>query len=136
MVLFALPSNRILSLPSQLLDCRRPLESRKPTPEEQATGILPYRSYLPIYSQSIISYNQSIAGVDEILVTDTEMESTSLIFSYGLDWFFTQLTPQSFDMLNEDFNLPFLILTISAVATGIPLAKNYYKKKRINDAWE
>jgi hypothetical protein len=137
MVLFGLTSNRVLGLPQQFLDTRRALAARKPTPEEQASGILPYRSYLPFSTQSMISYTNSIHRIRDIIVTDTEMESTSLILCYGLDLFFTQVSPsQSFDLLNEDFNLPFLIATVTLVAVGVVVSHYLSQKKRLSLDWQ
>jgi len=77
----SLPTGGLLELPKAFLDPRRPI---KPTPEHQEEGLIPYVPELPIPSEALINYNKTIFGVKGIQTSPTSLESTSLVFAYGL----------------------------------------------------
>ncbi|VDK28866.1 unnamed protein product [Anisakis simplex] len=65
------------------------------------------------------------------------MESTSLMFAYGLDLFFARLTPSgTFDILKDDFDH----LLISVVLVGFVIAsvicKKLGKNHTLKQAWQ
>ena len=68
-------------MPRQFLNPRRPI---KPSPETQEEGLIPYIPELPVPSEALINYNQTVFGVRGIHVSPTSLESTSLVFVYGL----------------------------------------------------
>jgi hypothetical protein len=41
-----------------------------------------------------------------------------------------------FDLLNEDFDKPFLCLTVLGVACALYFSKFYADKKRLNQQWK
>uniref|UniRef100_A0A914HS65 ER membrane protein complex subunit 1 n=1 Tax=Globodera rostochiensis TaxID=31243 RepID=A0A914HS65_GLORO len=46
----------------------------------------------------------------EIRTTPSGLETTSLVFAYGIDLFYTRVTPSgTFDILKDDFDLLFLL---------------------------
>jgi hypothetical protein len=94
-----LNSGQVLAVAKHFLDPRRPvLEPDTP----RAEGVIPYMKELPSEPLAIISYNQSIANIKGIATASTLLESTSMVFVYGIDLFFTRVTPsQPFDLLNE-----------------------------------
>jgi len=47
-------------------------------------GIIPYIPELPVSSEAIINYNQSVYNVAGIHTSPAGLESTSLVLSYGL----------------------------------------------------
>lgn len=70
-----------MDLPRAFLDPRRPI---KPTQEHAEEGLIPYVPELPIPSEAMINYNQTIMAVKGIETSPTALESTSLVFAYGL----------------------------------------------------
>lgn len=134
--IFALSSNQVLGVPRSLLNPRRGF-SRTPTSEEKAAGLLPYNPVIPFSPQNMLSHVNPINHVRYIISSHTEMESTSLVLAYGLDMMVTQVAPaEKFDVLNEDFNLPFLLATVSAVAIGIIVSGHFASKKSLALKWE
>ena len=79
--LVALSFGGILELPRAFLDPRRPLN---PTLEEREEGLIPYIPELPIPSEGIINYNQTLTAISGIQTATTNLESTCLLFAYGL----------------------------------------------------
>ena len=46
-----------------------------------------------------------VAKIRKVMTSPALLESTSLVFAYGLDLFFTRVAPSNtFDVLSESFN--------------------------------
>eukprot|EP00474_Spongospora_subterranea_P009793 CRZ10251.1 hypothetical protein [Spongospora subterranea] len=85
---------------------------------------------------SIINYNSSIGRLSSIIASPTELESASVVAGYGLDIFVTRVHPSgSFDILDPDFNLPFLLATVAIVGTGILFAAQMVNTKHVSSVW-
>lgn len=139
-VLFHLSNGQILSLDKSILDARRP-SLENVTAEDKMQNLLPYNSILPVSDSSIISQNNimsTASGKSKIIVTPTELESTSLVLalsSAGLSVF--RLTPSGlFDSINDkEFKYTGLVgclVTLSAVCAGLWWAKGV---KRVKAGW-
>lgn len=77
----ALSSGSIVEMPWHLLDPRRPvLGSNQPREE----GTIPYLPELPLSSESVINYNQSLGRIEGIYTAPSGLESTCLVVAYGL----------------------------------------------------
>lgn len=128
--LAALSSGQILHIPRPLLDPRRPLED--PTPQLQAEGLVPYSREILADPLMMASYNITVANPKRFAVSHALLESTCLVLAYGLDLFFTRLTPaDAFDMLSPDFNYLFLVLTVSLAGLAIPISR-FLANRRLN----
>ncbi|KAJ6219092.1 hypothetical protein RDWZM_004904 [Blomia tropicalis] len=133
-ILISLPTGGLLELPRAFLDPRRPI---KPSPESQEEGLIPYTPELPIPSEAMINYNQTIFGVKGITTSPTSLESTSLVFAYGLDIFFTRVTPsKTFDILKDDFDFWLIAAVLVALIVFSYLAKMLASRKSLNAAWK
>jgi len=99
-------------------------------------GLVQYAAELPNNPILTLSYNQTISNIRGIQASDALLESTSLVFVYGLDVFFTRVMPsRTFDMLGEDFNYPFLVATVSIVAALLLTSQSFASRKMLNSAW-
>jgi hypothetical protein len=84
----ALANGGILEIPWVFVDPRRPVTV---TPEMREEGLIPYVPELPMPSESIINYNQTVQRVKGIHTAPSGLESTCLVLVYGLgmvvvDW--------------------------------------------------
>lgn len=70
-----------MELPWAYLDPRRTMIV---TQEMREEGVVPYMPELPIPSEAIINHNQSVSEVRGIHTAPSGLESTSLLFVYGL----------------------------------------------------
>ncbi|RWS21769.1 hypothetical protein B4U80_04341 [Leptotrombidium deliense] len=133
-LLIALPSGGILELPKAFVDPRRPIH---PTPEHREEGLIPYVPELPIPSEGIINYNKSLVNVRDIVTAPSSLESTCLVFAYGLDIFYTRVTPsKTFDILKDDFD-HWLIAGVLLILVGLSyFSKWLAAKKSLNNAWK
>ncbi|KAJ2745874.1 hypothetical protein GGI20_001820 [Coemansia sp. BCRC 34301] len=133
-VLFGLSSGKLLSLPDQLFDPRRP--KGPPTKDEQAEGLMPYMPSLALDPKRVLSHRNIVAGIAHIKSAPTHLESTSLVASYGLDLFFTRTSPSgTFDQLSPSFSKVNLVVTTLALVVGCLLGGPMVRRKLTNQAW-
>lgn len=119
-ILAMLPfSHAIISIPKALVDPRRP-NGRDPTPAEVEEGLLRRTAVLDFDPKWILSHRREVVGVNKIITIPALLESTSLVFGYGLDIFGTRVTPSmAFDMLGQEFAKRQLVLTVLALGIGV-----------------
>ena len=111
-LLFATAGGRVVSVDARVFDPRRPLSAAL-SEEQRAEELMAYHPEIAFPSRSLLSYNLSLTGLAQLVTSPTLVESTSLIFAYGLDLFSTRFAPaQQFDLLQSEFNKPLLILTV------------------------
>lgn len=133
-VLFGLTNNQIYGVSRRMLDVRRPRD--KPTKEAQEEQLIPYGP-IPDERKMYASYSLEILGMNTIITAPALLESTSLVFAYGLDTFFTYRAPsRQFDVLSEDFNKSQLLLTIVGLVVGIMMTGPMVRRKRVNALWK
>ncbi|KAF7343647.1 hypothetical protein MSAN_01985600 [Mycena sanguinolenta] len=107
---------------------------RKPTAEEQQEEqLIQYDILIPEDPRRTISHTYEIAQTRYIITSTALLESTSLVFAYGLDLFFTRVAPSN--TLNKNFNKAQLVLTVSGLALGIVIAKPVVRRKRLRERW-
>lgn len=126
--------NSIQSIPRRLLNPRRP--KYKPTSEEQEEMLVQYDAVLPDDARLVLSHNYEVANARRIITSPSLLESTSLIFVYGLDLFFTRIAPSgTFDVLSENFNKVQLVLTVAGLGIAIMVTKPMVRRKRLRERW-
>lgn len=142
-ILIALTSGGILSLPKIFLDPRRAsfanskYASSAAAMEEGGVYLPPYIPELPIPSEGIINYNQSVVDVNRIYVGSSSLESTSLLFITGLDIYYTRVTPsKTFDILKDDFDNLLIIIVLTALLLFSIATKYLASRKTLNAAWK
>ncbi|KAF8211092.1 hypothetical protein K438DRAFT_1808794 [Mycena galopus ATCC 62051] len=135
-IIVATTNNKIHAIPRRFLNPRRP-QGRKPTAEEQQEEqLIPYDVLLPEDPRRTISHVYEVAQTRNIITSPALLESTSLVFAYGLDLFLTRVAPSNtFDILNKNFNKAQLVLTVSGLALGIFIAKPMVRRKRLRERW-
>ena len=77
-----------------------------------------------------------VANVQRIITSPALLESTSLVFAYGLDMFLTRVAPSNtFDVLSENFNKAQLVLTIAALTLAIFITKPMVRRRKLRERW-
>jgi hypothetical protein len=133
-LIVATKNRRVQSFPRRLLDPRRP--TRKPTAEEQEEFLIQYDPMLPNDPQKVLSHNYDVANVQKIITSPALLESTSLVFAFGLDMFITRIAPSNtFDVLSENFNKVQLVFTISGLLLAILITRPMVERKRLREKW-
>lgn len=151
-------NGQIQSFPRLLLNPRRTKD--KPTTEEQEEWLVQYDPVLPDDPRRVLSHNyyvryfsprtilrlydlsplylfsSQVANVRRILTSPAFLESTSLVFAYGLDLFCTRVAPSgTFDVLSETFNKVQLVFTICGLAAAIVATRPMVLQKRLREKW-
>lgn len=113
-------SHGILALPRHMIDPRRPVDREPTAAEMEAESLMKYAPQLEIDGRAIISHELDVIGVEEIMATPAVIESTGLLFAYGVDVFGTRSTPSGlFDILGKGFNKVTLVGTVLALFAGV-----------------
>ncbi|KAF8223089.1 DUF1620-domain-containing protein [Tricholoma matsutake] len=82
--------------------------------EEQEEFLVSYEPILAYDPRRVLSHNYEVANTQRIITAPALLQSTSLVFAYGLDMFLTRVAPSNtFDVLSEDFNKMQLVFTIT-----------------------
>lgn len=115
-----LPEARgIVGLPRSQLEPRRPV-GRDPTPAEAEEGLVKYVPAIEIDPKQVITHERDVVGVQKIITSPAIVESTSLVFAFGVDVFGTRVAPSFlFDILGKGFNKVSLIGTVLALTVGV-----------------
>jgi hypothetical protein len=112
-------SNSIVGIPRHVIDPRRPI-GRDPTPLEAAEGLTKYMPIIPFDPKWHLNHKYEVMGVKEVITSESGLESTSLVFAYGLDIFGTRVAPSfAFDVLGKGFNKVQMLLTVVALFVGV-----------------
>jgi len=131
-VLVATAAGELVALDKRLCDPRRPLvHQSKMSTADREEGLLPYAPSLgAINPVSTISHRHQITRAKAIVTSPTMLESTSLVFTYGLDLFLTRVAPaREFDRLNEDFHYVALVGATSFLLIAT-IGSTWYSKRR------
>lgn len=109
-------SSAIVGIPRGVIDPRRPV-GRDPTKNEQMEGLVRYAPVIEFDPKWHLNHAREVLGIKNVITSPALLESTSLIFAYGLDVFGTRLSPSfNFDMLGKDFNKFQMLATVAALA--------------------
>lgn len=134
-VLVGLSSGRVMALKRRFLDPRRP--DRKPTESDKKEQLVQYHPHLPNMPQQIISYNRTISNLQGIVSSDTKLESTTMVLAYGVDLFFSRVTPSNaFDRLPDSFNTIALVGLLLGLSIAVYILRNLLKEKALVNQWK
>ncbi|PWN47696.1 DUF1620-domain-containing protein [Violaceomyces palustris] len=133
-VLVATDRETLFSIPRRVLDPRRPVG--KPTKAEAEEFLPVYDAFIPPDPKWIVSHVFPLGKVDKVVTSPALLESTSTVLAYGLDYFFTRVSPSGqFDILQESFNKPQLLLTIAALSVGIIITRPMVRGRSLDARW-
>ncbi|KAL8200054.1 hypothetical protein R6Q57_011393 [Mikania cordata] len=125
--------DQVLALDKRFVDPRRSLN---PTQAEKEEGLLPLTDALPVIPQSYVTHAFKVEGLRGIETVPAKLESTSLVFAYGVDLFYTRIAPsRTYDSLTEDFNYALLLLTIVALVVAIFVTWVLSERKDLQEKW-
>ena len=112
-------THSIIGIPRPILEPRRPVD-REPNAAEKEEGLTKYSPAIEVDPRLVITHERDVLGVRDIITCPTILESTSLVFAYGIDIFGTRVTPSfSFDVLGKGFDKVTLITTVAALFFGV-----------------
>lgn len=84
----------------------------------------------------VLLISQQVSNVRKIITAPALLESTSLVFAYGLDLFFTRVAPsKTFDVLSESFNKTQLVFTVGGLLIAIFMTRPMVRRKQLREKW-
>ena len=134
-ILLATNDDRVFAVERRMLEPRRPLSDLKDS--EKLEGLHKYSELIPLLSFQALSYNQTVHAPTRILSSPTELESQTLVLTYGgPDVFFTRTSPsKGFDMLPESFNRILLSLLVVGLVSVVFVTKKMSAQKVLKHGW-
>lgn len=131
-LLIAFSNGAVMEIPWLLLQPRFP--GMPCGPEESC---IPYMPEIPLHSEAIINYNQTLARIRDIEVAPARLESTCHVLIHGLDIFYTRVAPsKTFDLLKEDFDYHLIGLVLFGLIAASFITKNLAARKTLKQAWK
>ncbi|CZR63742.1 uncharacterized protein PAC_13639 [Phialocephala subalpina] len=128
-------SNAVVGIPRHILDARRPV-GRAPTPAEMEESLVQYHPVIDFDPRMTLTHKREVIGIKDVIATPAILESTSLLFAYGIDIFGTRVAPSAaFDILGKSFNRLSLVATVLALWVGVFILAPMTKRKQINERW-
>ncbi|XP_010541259.1 PREDICTED: ER membrane protein complex subunit 1 [Tarenaya hassleriana] len=125
--------DQVLALDKRFVDPRRTLN---PSQAEKEEGIIPLTDSLPVIPQTYVTHSLKVEGLRGIVTEPAKLESTSHVFAYGMDIFYTRLAPsRTYDSLTDDFSYALLLITIVALVVAIYVTWVLSEKKELRDKW-
>ncbi|EME45050.1 hypothetical protein DOTSEDRAFT_70928 [Dothistroma septosporum NZE10] len=129
-------TSAIVGIPYGVVDPRRPI-GRDPTKDEQAEGLVKYTPTIEFDPKWLLTHKREVLGIKSVITSPALIESTSLVFGYGLDIFGTRLSPSfSFDILGKDFNKFQMLATVAALAVATFVVAPLVARKQVNARWQ
>ncbi|XP_062101167.1 uncharacterized protein LOC133807046 isoform X1 [Humulus lupulus] len=126
-------ADQVLALDKRFLDPRR---SVNPSQAEREEGLVPLTDSLPIIPQSYVTHALKVEGLRGIVTVPARLESTTLVFAYGVDLFYTRTAPsRTYDSLTDDFSYALLLITIVVLIAAIFVTWILSEKKDLQDKW-
>ncbi|CAF3461015.1 unnamed protein product [Rotaria socialis] len=133
-IIMAAPNGMLIEIPWILFDPRRPLDLTLLDREE---GLIMYTPEIMINFESVINYYKFVYNIRGIHTVATGLESTSVVFAYGLDLFYTRVFPSRiFDQLKDDFDFMFIGWSTVAFVVGSFIAKRFAAIHQTKKAWK
>jgi hypothetical protein len=112
-------SNSIIGIPRQVIDPRRPI-GRDPDNQEKEEGLARYSPVIQWDPKWHLTHKYEVIGLKDVITSESGIESTSLVFAYGLDIFGTRVAPSfAFDILGKGFNKISMLITVVGLFVGV-----------------
>jgi outer membrane protein assembly factor BamB len=135
-VVFGLSNGQVLSVPKFILNSRRVVGRDLTNEEKQEFMLLSYDPILNLDDKSMISHKRQVLCPEKIVTVATNLESTSIVCSYGLDIFCTRVAPSSqFDKLTSSFDKVKLIASIAVMTFLVYFLRPIRESKLLKNLW-
>jgi len=148
-IIMALTTEQIFHVSKDLLNPRRPYQAPGGSGEKDKTAIptqfaptkeeaLPvYQAQLPLRQTDVLTYYHTMGQVAGIISSPTALESTSLVFTFGLDLFLMPVqTAKAYDVLSPGFNYLLVYASVGLVVVVFIVTSFWAQHKALQDRWK
>ena len=86
---------------------------------------------------SIVTHGLLLKRISSMASASAAIESTTVLFGYGLDIFHRRLTPSgAFDRIGDDFDFLILFGILFGIVFAINAAGYYGRRKKMQEQWQ
>jgi len=145
-IIMASTTDHLTRVSKDLLNPRRPYPSTAPADKKTVPSqfaptkdepLPPYAPMIPWKHTEMLNYHNALHRVVGIASSPTALESTSLVFAYGLDLFFTPFqSAKAYDVLSPGFNYPLLYGSVGLVLVVWAVVSFLAQRKALQDRWK
>lgn len=147
-IIMALTTDHLYSISKDMLNPRRPYMTPGGVPDKERgvppqfaptkeEPVPPYAPIMPLRPTDVLTYYNPMGKVTGIASSPSALESTSLIFSYGLDLFFTPVqTAKAYDVLSPGFNYPLLYTSVGSVVAVLVVTSFWSTRRNLQERWK
>lgn len=145
-IIMASTTDHLTRVSKDLLNPRRPYPSTAPADKKTVPSqfaptkeepLPPYAPLIPWKHTEMLNYHNALHHVTGIASSPTALESTSLVFAYGLDLFFTPFqSAKAYDVLSPGFNYPLLYGSVGLVLAVWAAVSFLASRKALQDRWK
>lgn len=145
-IIMASTTDHLTRVSKDLLNPRRPYPSTAPADKKTVPSqfaptkeepLPPYAPLIPWKHTEMLNYHNALHRVTGIASSPTALESTSLVFAYGLDLFFTPFqSAKAYDVLSPGFNYPLLYGSVGLVLAVWAAVSFLASRKALQDRWK
>lgn len=139
MLLMGTTNGQIVSIDRRMLDPRRPkvLPGTKLTPEQAYERLPPYHPEIAVNGPSFITLYNRIERLRGIETHPATLESSTLVFAYGLDLYFVRMQPsRGFDMVPDDFPHALLVFMVIGLALALSVLRKVIQRRTLRLTWK
>jgi outer membrane protein assembly factor BamB len=146
-IVMALTTDQLFTVSKDALNPRRPymvngaIDKSRSVPQQFAPTkeepVPPYAPTMPVRPLDVLSYYNPMGQVTGIASSPTALESTSLIFAYGLDLFFAPVqAAKAYDVLSPSFNYSLVYASVGVVVVALAVTYILASRKMLIDRWK
>lgn len=145
-IIMAMTTDQIARVSKDMLNPRRPYPTSTPLDKKSMPAqfapakdeiLMPYMASMPVRPTDMLNYDKALGKVAGIVSSPTALESTSLVFTYGLDLFFTPVqTAKAYDVLSPGFNYLLLYGSVVVVLMVWVVVSVLASRKALQDRWK
>ncbi|CAJ1350889.1 unnamed protein product [Effrenium voratum] len=145
-IILALTTDHLTRISKDILNPRRPYPSMTPNDKKSLPSqfaptkdepLAPYTAQIPWRHTEMLNYYHALHRVTGIASSPTALESTSLVFAYGLDLFFTPMqSAKAYDVLSPGFNYLLLYGSVGVVVVVWATISMFASRKMLQDRWK
>lgn len=102
-------------------------------------GMQQYSPMIPMFSNptAFVTYNETIGSIYGIKASPAHLESTTLMFAWGMDLYYHRLAPSNaFDLLPMEFNHSMLVLLCIGFILATLASRHFARRKALFQAWK
>ncbi|CCI49518.1 unnamed protein product [Albugo candida] len=136
-LLIGMENGQILKFSRNAVDPRQ--SDGPPTSQQQSEGMQQYSPMIPMFSNptAFVTYNETIGSIYGIKASPAHLESTTLMFAWGMDLYYHRLAPSNaFDLLPMEFNHSMLVLLCIGFILATLASRHFARRKALFQAWK